>query len=125
MADFEQLAARERQIVETVYRLGEGSVSEVLATLADPPSYSTVRAMLGILVEKGYLHCRYVKNKYLYKPVKSKKSVRKNMLRSVLDNFFDGQTTEAVATLLDGSKLSESEYDELRKLMDRLKRVKK
>jgi predicted transcriptional regulator len=118
MSNLEHLAARERQIVEAVYRLKEGSVSAVLEELADPPSYSAVRAMLNILVEKGYLDYRQVKNKYLYRPVRSGKSVRKNMLRSVLDNFFGGQTTEAVADLLDGSKLDEAEYKELRKLID-------
>ena len=116
--NFEQLGARERQIVEAIYRLEEGSVGDVLAQLPDPPSYSAVRAMLNILVEKGYLDYRPVKNKYLYRPAQAKKSVRKSMLRSVLDNFFGGQTTEAVAALLDGSELNEAEYERLRQLID-------
>jgi predicted transcriptional regulator len=122
MSNFEQLGARERQIIEAVYRLEEGSVGDVLAELADPPSYSAVRAMLNILVEKGYLDYRALKNKYLYRPAKSKKRTRKTMLRSVLDNFFGGRTTEAVATLLDGAKLDENEYHELRKLIENAKK---
>ena len=47
------LGKRERQIVEAVYRLGEAAVADVLPELDDPPSYSSVRAMLGMLVEKG------------------------------------------------------------------------
>jgi len=121
MSNFEQLGARERQIVETLYRLEEGSVGEVLAELPDPPSYSAVRAMLNILVEKGYLNYRQVKNKYLYRPAGSKKSVRKSILRSVLDNFFGGQTTEAVAALLDDSQLDEAEYHQLREMIDKAK----
>ena len=50
-----ELGKRERQIVEAVYRLGEASVAEVLEQLADPPTYSSVRAMLGQLVDKGVL----------------------------------------------------------------------
>ena len=41
------LGHRERQIVESVYRLGEASVGEILAALPDPPTYSTIRAMLA------------------------------------------------------------------------------
>ena len=38
-----ELGRRERQIVETVYRLGRATVAQVLAELPDPPSYSAVR----------------------------------------------------------------------------------
>ena len=125
MSKFDQLGARERQIVEAVYRLEEGSVSEVLAALDDPPSYSAVRAMLNILTEKGYLDYRLVKNKYLYRPAGKKKAAQKTMLRNVLDNFFGGQTTEAVAALLEGAKLNEAEHRRLRELLDNTKRTKK
>jgi len=125
MSKFDQLGARERQIVETVYRLEEGSVGEVLAALADPPSYSAVRAMLNILAEKGYLDYRLVKNKYLYRPTGKKKAAQKTVLRNVLNNFFGGQTTEAVAALLDGAKLDAAEYRRLRELLDRAKRTGK
>jgi len=125
MAKFEQLGARERQIVEVVYRIEEGSVSDVLAALADPPSYSAVRAMLNILAGKGYLDYRLVKNKYLYRPAGKKKSAQKTVLRNVLDNFFGGQTAEAVAALLEGAKLDEAEHKKLRQLIDGAKRVKK
>jgi len=122
MPHFEQLGARERQIVETVYRIEEGSVGDVLAELSDPPSYSAVRAMLNILAEKGYLDYRLVKNKYLYRPAERKQKARKTVLRSVLENFFGGSTTEAVAALLDGSELDENEYRELRRLIENAKK---
>ena len=42
----QQLARRERQIMEIVYRLGQATAADVLAELPDPPSYSAVRAHL-------------------------------------------------------------------------------
>ncbi len=57
------LGKRERQIVETIYRLGEASVAEVLRELIDPPSYSSVRAMLGQLVGKGVVKFRQDDNR--------------------------------------------------------------
>ena len=124
MSNLEHLGARERQIVEAVYRLEEGSVSEVLSALADAPSYSAVRAMLNILVNKGHLDYRLVKNKYLYRPTGKIKATQKTMLRNVVENFFGGKTAEAVATLLDGARLSEADYHRLRGLLDNTKRVK-
>ena len=125
MSNFDQLGARERQIVEAVYRIEEGSVREVVAALSDPPSYSSIRAMLNILAAKGYLNYRLVKNKYLYRPAGQKKAAQKIVLRNALDNFFGGQRTEIVAALLDGAKLDEAEYQKLRELIDGAKQVTK
>jgi predicted transcriptional regulator len=120
MAEFEQLAARERQIVEAVYRLEEGSVSDVLAAIADPPSYSAVRAMLTILVQKGYLASRKDKNRYLYRPAASKHVARKSVVRNMLNNFFGGKATDAMATLLDvaADELGDNDYKTLKTMIN-------
>lgn len=121
MNDFEQLGARERQIVEAVYKLEEGSVNDVLQALADPPGYSAVRAMLNILVEKGHLDWRQDGNRYLYRPAVPKEKVRKPLVRKMLDTFFAGNATDAVAALLDvaSDRLDAEDYRELKKLIEK------
>ncbi len=120
----ETLAPRERQIVEAVYRLGEAAVGEVLAALADPPSYSAVRAILNILVQKGFLEYRREKTKYLYRAVLEKETARKSMLRNLLQNFFSGNATEAVAALLDvaAEDLTAKDYKDLEKMIDQARK---
>ena len=46
---YEKLSRREREIMDLVYRKGTATVGEVRKGLADPPSYSAVRATLRIL----------------------------------------------------------------------------
>jgi predicted transcriptional regulator len=118
--NLEKLAARERQVVEAVYRLEEATVGEVLAAIDDAPSYSAVRAILATLVQKGVIEYRNVKNKYLYQPVLPKDSAQKSMLRSLLENFFSGSPTKAVAALLDvaGNEMSDADYFELKQLIE-------
>ncbi len=48
-----ELATREQQLMEVMYRLGTASVAEIRADLTDPPSYSAVRTMVGLLEKKG------------------------------------------------------------------------
>ncbi|MGL6194963.1 MAG: BlaI/MecI/CopY family transcriptional regulator [Thermoguttaceae bacterium] len=117
----ESLAPRERQIVEAVYRLSEASVQEVLDNIPDPPSYSAVRAMLTILVQKGVLEFRREKTRYLYSPVLAKDAAQKSILRNLLNNFFCGKPADAVAALLDvaGDDLTETDYAELKALIDK------
>ena len=122
--NLERLAARERQIVEAVYRLEEATVGEVLDAIDNPPSYSAVRAILATLVQKGVIEYRNVKNKYLYRPVLPKDSAQKSMLRNLLENFFAGSPTKAVAALLDvaGSEMSDADYSELKKLVEKARK---
>jgi len=122
--NLEKLAARERQIVETIYRLEEATVGEVLDAIDDPPSYSAVRAILATLVQKGFIEYRNVKNKYLYRAVLPKDSAQKSMLKSLLENFFAGNPAKAVAALLDvaRSDMNDSDYAELKKLIDKARK---
>ena len=43
-----QLSRRERQIMDVIYAAGSATAAEVREGLADPPSYSAVRALLSI-----------------------------------------------------------------------------
>ena len=49
------LARRERQIMDVLYKLERATVGQVLAALPDQLNYSTVRAQLRVLEEKGHL----------------------------------------------------------------------
>lgn len=113
------LGHRERQIVEAVYRLGEASVSDVLKQLSNPPTYSTVRAMLGSLVEKGALLQRQDGKRYLYRPAVAVESARLSALKNVLSTFFAGHASSAVAALLDVSDdISDDELSDIRRMID-------
>ena len=63
-----KLSKREREIMDALYQLGEGSAADVLGQLDQPPSYSAVRAKLRILEEKGYVGHIYDGPRYLYRP---------------------------------------------------------
>ena len=114
------LGKRERQIVEVVYRLGEASVAEVRGQLPDPPSYSAVRAMLGLLVEKRVLKYRRDGKRYLYRPAMPKEQARQSVLRNLLTTFFGGRPTDAMAALLEISagELSDEDLDRMRQMID-------
>ena len=45
-----KLSRRERQCLDVLFQRGEGTVTDVLGSVADPPSYSAVRATLNVLV---------------------------------------------------------------------------
>ena len=113
------LGHRERQIMEIVHRLERATVNDVLRELRDPPSYSAVRAMLGVLERKGLLKHTREKLSYVYSPTVSKERARTDALRTVLRTFFEGSPKQAFAALLDEStyKLSDDELREMERMI--------
>ena len=89
-----ELGRRERQIVETVVKLGEASVADVRNHLVDPPSYSAVRAMLVVLVEKKWLKYRQDGKRYLYRPAAGREKSQKRAVSRLLETFFAGSPTD-------------------------------
>ena len=114
------LGRRERQIVESVYRLGRASVAEVLESLPDPPSYSAVRALMRILEEKGHLSHEQDGPRYVYLPTVPRDAAQASALSHLVRTFFGGSAEAAVAALLDLPEhgMSEGELDRLSRLID-------
>lgn len=112
------LGKRERQIMEIVYRRGRATASDVLADLADPPTYSTVRAMLRYLEDKGHLRHEQEGPRYVYLPTAPADEVRGSAMSHVVRTFFAGSVSQAVAALLESKPLSRDEYERLSRLLD-------
>jgi predicted transcriptional regulator len=116
----ESLSRRERQIMDIVYRHGEATAAQILADLSDPPSYSAIRALLRILVDKKHLQHREDGPRYVYSPTVPRQTARARALAQVVNTFFEGSALKAVSALLGSSqrKLSKVELEELGALID-------
>ena len=116
----ESLSRRERQIMDIVYRHGEATAAQILADMSDPPSYSAIRALLRILVDKKHLQHREVGPRYVYSPTLPRQTARARALAQVVNTFFDGSALKAASALLGSSqrKLTKAELDELGTLID-------
>lgn len=114
---------RERQIMDIVYRLGEATVADVLAGMDDPPSYSSVRALMRVLREKGHLEVREDGKRHVFSPTVPAGRARRFALKNVLRTFFDGSVEAAVASLigLEERNLTDEELTRLQKLIEKAK----
>jgi predicted transcriptional regulator len=117
------VSRRERQILDVLYAMERATAADIMSGMANPPSYSAVRATLRILEDKG--HVRHIEegNKYVYLPTVPREQARESALRHLLQTFFNGSISEAVSALVDdGRKLSPEELTEISELIDRAKR---
>ena len=119
-----QLSRRERQIMDVIYKLGRATASDVHELLVDQPSYSTVRAQLRVLEEKGFVKHEEQGPRYVYRPTTSRDKARRSALQHLVDTFFGGSAEEVVATLLDESSTKMTD-EELERLSDLIERARK
>jgi predicted transcriptional regulator len=119
MPEAAQLSRRERQIMDVIYRRGRATAAEVLEDIADPPSYSAIRALLRLLEEKGHVRHEQDGPRYVYTPIVNRDRARRSALKHVVRTFFDGSATDAVAALLDtDSRLDTAELDRLSAMIE-------
>ncbi len=117
------LSRRERQIVDVLYAEQEATAAQVQAALPGSPSYSTVRALLKKLLDKGHVRFRQDGPRYVYSAVMAKSEAQRGAVRRLLDIFFNGSPAAAVANLLGNERddLSDADLEELEALVAQLK----
>jgi predicted transcriptional regulator len=118
------LSRRERQIMDVLYKLERATVAEVLSKLPDKPNYSTVRAQLRVLEEKGHVQHEEQGLRFVYAPTVPRAVARRSALRHLVETFFEGSTEKVVAALLGGevSRISQKELDRLARMIARGRR---
>src|SRR6516225_12442132 len=124
LANHSTLSRRERLIMDVLYRLGRATANEVRDALPGEPAYSTVRAQLRVLEEKGHLRHEEHGLRYVYLPSVPRHMVRHSALKHLIDTFFEGSAGKAVAALLgkEGFKISEEELERISEWIEKAKK---
>ncbi len=114
------LSRRERQIMDVLFASGESAAADVRKALPDPPSYSSVRTLLGVLEEKGHVRHRRRGRAYLYTPVVTQAAAGRAQLKHVVRTFFEDSVEQTVATLLSMSstRVRREELDHLFEVLE-------
>ena len=123
----EELTKRERQIVETLYTLGEGSARDVAAAIDEPEAYDTVRVTLGLLERRGLLRRRLDGKRHIYTPAVARATASKSAWRRLTRTFFGGSPGRALISFLDasGDRIADDELDELARWVNEQSRKRK
>lgn len=123
---YDQLSMRERQIMDVLLRLKRASTQEVLNNLPNPPTYNSVRSILSIMVNKGYIKSYQEGKKLIYHAISVREKEKGTMLKKMINNFYDGSAPKAISTILNFSTedLSRQDIAELKKLIEEAEKKK-
>ena len=119
-----QLSRREREVMDIVHEAGTVTAAQIRERMAEPPTYSAVRSVLRILVNKGHLVSEEDGARYLYSPTVPASRARLSAMQHVVKTFFGGSVEGAVATLLEleETRLSPEERARIEALIGRASR---
>jgi len=117
----------ELELMTILWRLGGGTVNEVLAALPPerPLAYTSVSTILRILEQKGVLATAKVGRGHRYVPLVALDAYQAFALAQVVGKVFGGEPVALVRRLVDGAELSTKELAALRALLDEKKMEKK
>ncbi len=96
----ESLPRREREVFETLCRLGEGATAAVREALANPLSDSAVRTLLTRLEAKGLVARAATDAGVVFRPAPRPETVAQGALKRMVDTFFAGSPATAATALL-------------------------
>ncbi len=116
---FKSVSRRERQVLEIVMRRGKATAREIEEDLPDAPTYSAVRSILRLLVEKAMLVKTLQGRTDEYALPLPAEKARVNALHQMVRDFFSNSVGAAAMALLGDrkSKLSKEDADQLMKLI--------
>ncbi len=126
-ASLSAMSRRERQIMEIIYSRGRATAAEVHRELPDRPNYSTVRTLLRVLEDKGFLTHESDGPRYVYSPCIPAENAQRSAIEHLLRTFFNNSAANAMAAMLDmpSANLSESELKRLSLLIQQAKNKEK
>lgn len=119
-----ELSRRERQIIDILYQRGKASAQEVRGAMPDAPTYSTVRALLRVLEEKGHIEHQNEGLKYVYAPLVKRDKAKRSAVKHLVETFFHDSPAQVVAALLDVSakRLTGEELDRMAAMIEKAKK---
>lgn len=106
---------RETEILKVLWEMGEGSVRDVHARIAQESDlhFNTIQTQLRIMDDKGLVAHRQSGRTFLYRPLCTREQVSSQFLHKV----YDGAVDELLLNMLSSEKLSEKELLELEALV--------
>ena len=112
------LTSREMDVMNVLWKLGSGTVSEVLEGLSDQLAYTTVLTILRTLEKKGHVRHEAEGRAHRYLPLVEKEEAQESAIRRMTRKLFGDSPELVMAHLLNEKGLTEKQLRRLRALVD-------
>ncbi len=95
------LGSLEREVMEIVWRTGNGTVKDVQCHLPRVAAYTTVMTTLDRLFKKGYVTRERVGRAFVYRPARSREETEAALAGGMMSGLSDGSVMPILSNLVD------------------------
>lgn len=114
-----ELTKAEEQVMRIIWRLEKAFLKDVVEGFPDPrPANTTVSTVIRVLVKKEVLSYKTYGKVNEYFPLVSKDQYFGDHISGVIKNFFDGSTKKFASFFADNQKLSITELEQMRIMLE-------
>jgi len=114
------LTRAELRVMNVLWRLGRGTVAQVVEALPPPPAaYTTVLTILRILEQKGVVQREAEGRAHVYIPAVERDTVARTAVADIVQSFFQNSKSALALRLIAESKPSQDEINSLKALIAR------
>lgn len=114
-----RLTRYELELMDVLWRCGEGTVQDVCDGLGRDLAYTTVMTSLSLLEsKKGVLERHKQGRAYVYRPTVTRQEISRTVLRDLREVLFENRLPSLMLSVLAEEQLSEEDVDALRKALD-------
>lgn len=115
----EELTKSQEEILKVLWEINEGVVADVVNKLPVPkPAYNTVSTVIKVLEKKGYVSHKVYGKTYVYYPIVSQKDYAKFFFKDSLKSIFNNSLNQAVSFFVKQKKVSLTELEELKNMIE-------
>ncbi|MBE7177210.1 MAG: BlaI/MecI/CopY family transcriptional regulator [Mucilaginibacter polytrichastri] len=117
----EDLTKAEERIMQVIWKLKKVFVKDIIDELDDDPKppYNTISSIVRLLEKKGYVTYNAYGKTHQYLPAVSKAEYTRRTFGRFFRDHFNNSATSLMSFLVEDQKLTKSEIDELRNLIDK------
>jgi predicted transcriptional regulator len=116
------ISEAESQVMEVLWRSSPRTAEEVVTALSDQQAWqvATIKTLLNRLLKKGAVRAEKDGRRFLYSPLLTRDQWLVTESGSMVERLFGGRIAPLVAHFGQHGKLSASDLDELKRLVDEL-----
>lgn len=124
MSEKYSLTPVELELMDILWKIGQGTVRDVMAQLPSKRSlaYTSVSTILRILEQKKVLATNKIGKQHIYIPLFSKKKFASHSVNKFVKQIFSGNPAELVAYLMHKQDISLDELDAIQTIIDAKKK---
>ena len=116
--EIKELTKAEEQVMQAVWRVGQGFANEIVAAVGSDVAYNTVLTVVRVLEQKGFVGHETFNRANRYYPLISREEYMQQMLGGIAHRWFGSSASALVSFLVNKKEVSLEDLESITKALE-------